>query len=261
MTGLRLYDTLAGAVREFEPLRPGHVSIYLCGATVQGLPHIGHVRSGVAFDVLRRWLTAKGLDVAFIRNVTDIDDKILAKSEEAGQPWWAWAWRFEQEFTAAYQAIGLLPPTYSPRATGHIPDMVDLMDRLIERGHAYRGEAGNVWFDVASQSDYGSLTHQDPAKMLADPDPDPDKRSPHDFALWKAPKPGEPATASWDTPFGRGRPGWHLECSAMARRYLGEEFDIHAGGIDLRFPITRTSRRKVTPRATPSLGTGSTTRG
>lgn len=233
---LHLHDSQTRALREFVPLQPGRVGIYLCGATVQGEPHLGHLRSALAFDVLVRWLARSGYDVTLIRNVTDIDDKILAKSEEAGQPWWAWAWRFEQEFTAAYQAIGLLPPTYSPRATGHIPDMVDLMDRLIERGHAYRGEAGNVWFDVASQSDYGSLTHQDPAKMLADPDPDPDKRSPHDFALWKAPKPGEPATASWDTPFGRGRPGWHLECSAMARRYLGEEFDIHAGGIDLRFP-------------------------
>lgn len=210
--------------------------MYLCGATVQGEPHVGHLRSAVAFDVLVRWLRRSGYEVTLVRNVTDVDDKILTKSAEAGRPWWAWAYRFEREFDAAYDALGVLPPTYSPRATGHVPEMIALMERLVQRGHAYVGDEGNVWFDVRSLSDYGSLTHQDLAHMLADPDPAPDKRDPHDFALWKAAKPGEPATAAWDTPYGRGRPGWHLECSAMAHRYLGETFDLHAGGIDLRFP-------------------------
>jgi cysteinyl-tRNA synthetase len=234
---LRLYDSATRSVRPLEPLHPGKVGIYLCGATVQGAPHVGHVRASIAFDVLVRWLRRCGYDVTFIRNVTDIDDKILAKSAEAGVPWWAWAYRFEQEFTAAYDALGVLRPTYEPRATGHVTEMVELMDRLLERGHAYRGEDGNVYFDVRSLPGYGSLTRQSLENMtVADDDVEPDKRNPHDFALWKAPKPGEPVTASWPTPFGRGRPGWHLECSAMAQRYLGDTFDIHGGGIDLRFP-------------------------
>jgi cysteinyl-tRNA synthetase len=235
---LRLYDSATRSVRPFEPLEPGRVGIYLCGATVQGSPHIGHMRASIAFDVLVRWLRRGGLDVTLVRNVTDIDDKILAKSAEAGCPWWAWAYRFEQEFTAAYDALGVQRPTYEPRATGHVTEMVELMERLLERGHAYRGSEGNVYFDVRSLPEYGSLTRQALENMTVsdDADGEPDKRDPRDFALWKAPKPGEPATASWPTPFGRGRPGWHLECSAMAQRYLGETFDIHGGGIDLRFP-------------------------
>ena len=234
---LRLYDSATRSVRPLEPLHPGKVGIYLCGATVQGAPHVGHMRASIAFDVLVRWLRRCGYEVTFVRNVTDIDDKILAKSAEAGVPWWAWAYRFEQEFAAAYDALGVLRPTYEPRATGHVTEMVELMERLIERGHAYCGEEGNVYFDVKSLPDYGSLTRQSLENMtVADDDAEPDKRDPHDFALWKAPKAGEPATASWPTPFGRGRPGWHLECSAMARRYLGDTFDIHGGGIDLRFP-------------------------
>jgi len=225
-------------VRPFEPLEPGKVGIYLCGATVQGSPHIGHMRASIAFDVLARWLRRSGLDVTLIRNVTDIDDKILAKSDEAGCPWWAWAYRFEQEFTAAYDALGVQRPTYEPRATGHVTEMVELMQEIVGKGHAYQGEEGNVYFDVRSLPEYGSLTRQALENMSVsdDGDTEPDKRDPRDFALWKAPKAGEPATASWPTPFGRGRPGWHLECSAMARRYLGESFDIHGGGIDLRFP-------------------------
>ncbi len=232
MTGLRLYDTLTGGVRDFVPRRPGHVSIYLCGATVQGLPHIGHVRSGVAFDVLRRWLTAKGLDVAFIRNVTDIDDKILTKAADAGRPWWEWAATYERAFTAAYEALGVLPPSAEPRATGHITQMVELIERLIERGHAYTGD-GDVYFDVLSLPDYGKLSghriddvHQGEGAATG-------KRDPRDFTLWKSAKPGEP---SWPTPWGPGRPGWHTECVAMCQEYLGAEFDIHAGGMDLVFP-------------------------
>ncbi len=219
------------------PLVPGRVGIYLCGATVQGAPHVGHLRSAIAFDVLARWLRRQGLEVTLVRNVTDIDDKILAKSAQAGVPWWAWAYRFEQEFTAAYDAVGVGRPTYEPRATGHVTEMAALIDRLLERGHAYRGEGANVYFDVRSFAEYGSLTRQRLENMSTlEEEEASDKRDPRDFALWKTPKDAEPPSAAWDTPYGRGRPGWHLECSAMAHRYLGESFDIHGGGIDLRFP-------------------------
>jgi len=235
---LRLFDTASRTMRELVPLRAGHVGLYLCGATVQGAPHIGHLKTAVAFDVLVRWLRRSGLEVTFIRNVTDVEDKILARSSEAGVPWWAWAQRYEQEFTAAYDTLGVLRPTYEPRATGHVIEMVELIQRLLEADHAYVTGEGDVWFDVRSFADYGALTNQ----RLADLAPADDvagaggKRDPHDFALWKGAKPGEPESATWPTPFGRGRPGWHLECSAMARRYLGADFDIHGGGLDLRFP-------------------------
>ena len=236
---LHLHDSAAGAVREFAPLVPGQVGIYVCGATPQGSPHLGHVRAQVVFDVLRRWLVRSGYEVTLVRNVTDIDDKILAKAAEAGTEWWAHAYRFEREFSAAYAALGVLPPTVEPRATGHIPEMVELIQRLVERGHAYAAAdgSGDVYFDVRSWPAYGELTHQrlDDMEPAADADPR-GKRDPRDFALWKGAKPGEPATASWATPWGRGRPGWHLECSAMAGRYLGPRFDVHGGGLDLRFP-------------------------
>ena len=236
MTGLRLHDTFTGDVREFVPLRPGQVSIYLCGATVQGLPHIGHVRSGVAFDVLRRWLAAKGLDVAFIRNVTDIDDKILIKAAEAGRPWWEWAATHERAFAAAYDALGVLPPSAEPRATGHITQIVELIERLIHKGHAYPSERegdADVYFDVLSFGDYGKLSGHRIDDVHQGEGVGAGKRDPRDFTLWKAAKPGEP---SWPTPWGRGRPGWHSECVAMAGEYLGAEFDIHCGGMDLVFP-------------------------
>jgi cysteinyl-tRNA synthetase len=234
---LRLYDTAARAVRDFTPLRPGQASVYVCGLTVQGPPHIGHVRAALAFDVLRRWLTAGGLDVTYVRNVTDIDDKILTKAAAHGVPWWAWAFENERACTRAYDVLGVLPPTYEPRATGHVPDMVALVERLIERGHAYTVN-GSAYFDVRSFPEYGALTRQrlDDLEPAADSDSDDGKRDARDFALWKAHKDGEPDTASWATSWGRGRPGWHLECSAMAERYLGPEFDIHGGGLDLRFP-------------------------
>ncbi|SUE16472.1 cysteinyl-tRNA synthetase [Rhodococcus gordoniae] len=229
---LRLYDTESRAVRDFEPLTPGQASVYLCGATVQGEPHVGHVRSGVAFDVLRRWLGAKGLDVLFVRNVTDIEDKILRKAAEAGRPWWEWASTYERAFNRAYDALGVLPPSVEPRATGHITQMIELIQRLIDAGHAYAAD-GDVYFDVLSYPEYGALSghriedvHQGESAGLG-------KRDPRDFTLWKAEKPGEP---SWPTPWGRGRPGWHLECSAMAGFYLGGTFDIHCGGMDLVFP-------------------------
>lgn len=234
---LKIYDSASRSLRDFEPLTPGKVGVYLCGATVQGSPHIGHMRSALAFDVLVRWLRRSGYDVTMVRNVTDIDDKILAKAQEAGREFWAHAYIYENEFTKAYDALGVLRPTYEPRATGHVPDMIALIARLIERGHAYVGDPGNVYFDVTSLADYGSLTRQSLEDMKdSDDDGEPDKRNTRDFALWKAAKPTEPEAASWETPWGRGRPGWHLECSAMSGKYLGEEFDIHGGGIDLRFP-------------------------
>jgi cysteinyl-tRNA synthetase len=235
----RLYDTATRAVRDFTPLEPGKVSIYHCGLTVQSAPHVGHIRKEVVFDVLRRWLTYSGFEVTVIANVTDIDDKILTKSAEAGVPWFAHAYRFERELHSAYAALGCEPPTYEPRATGHIPEMIELIKVLIERGHAYPAEdtSGDVYFDVRSWPTYGALSgqHIDDMEAAADADPR-GKRDPRDFALWKGHKESEPLTASWSTPWGRGRPGWHLECSAMAGKYLGDQFDIHGGGIDLRFP-------------------------
>ncbi len=219
-------------MRDFTPLRSGQVSIYLCGATVQGVPHIGHVRSGVAFDVLRRWLSVRGDDVLFVRNVTDIDDKILRKAAEHGRPWWEWAATHERAFDDAYAALGVLPPSISPRATGHVTQMVQLMQRLLDGGHAYAAD-GDVYFDVASFPGYGALSRQKLADVHQGESVATGKRDPRDFTLWKAAKPGEP---SWPTPWGPGRPGWHLECSAMARAYLGAEFDIHCGGMDLVFP-------------------------
>ena len=235
----RLYDTAARAVRDFEPVAPGKVSIYHCGLTVQAAPHLGHIRKEVVFDVLRRWLRWCGYEVTVVANVTDIDDKILIKSALAGTPWYAHAYRYERELHEAYAALGCEPPTYEPRATGHIPEMIELITILLDRGHAYVAEDGygDVYFDVRSWPSYGSLSRQDIENMDPAEDADPrGKRDPRDFALWKGHKQTEPETASWDTPWGRGRPGWHLECSAMAGKYLGDEFDIHGGGIDLRFP-------------------------
>ena len=230
--GLRLHDTYTGALRDFVPLRPGRASIYLCGATVQGLPHIGHVRSGVAFDILRRWLLAKGFDVAFVRNVTDIDDKILTKAAEADRPWWEWAATHERAFAAAYDALGVIPPSAEPRATGHITQIVELIERLIDTGHAYCGD-GDVYFDVVSFSEYGQLSGHRLDDVHQGEGVGTGKRDQRDFTLWKGAKPGEP---SWPTPWGRGRPGWHSECVAMAHEYLGAAFDIHCGGMDLVFP-------------------------
>lgn len=246
---LRFYDSATASVRDFTPVHPGEARIYYCGATVQGAPHIGHVRSGLVFDQLSRWLTYRGYKVTTVRNVTDIDDKILVNSAASFEPgytgeypaeeWWALAYRFERVFGQAYASLNIAPPTYEPRATGHIPEMFALIQRLIDRGHAYPATdgCGDVYFDVRSWENYGALTRQKIDDMQDAPDADPrGKRDPRDFALWKAYKEGEPVTASWDSPWGKGRPGWHLECSAMAGKYLGETFDIHGGGLDLRFP-------------------------
>ena len=234
---LHLYDSATRSVSELRPLREGHVTLYACGPTTQGAPHLGHLRTFCAVDVLVRWLERSGNEVTHVRNVTDIDDKILAKSAEAGRPWWAWSLGFEREFQDVLDRLGVRRPTYEPRATGHVPEMIAFMQRLIERGHAYADGRGSVYFAVASLPEYGALTRQSLEDMQdAGESPEPGKRDVRDFALWKAAKPTEPETASWDTPFGRGRPGWHLECSAMSLKYLGESFDIHAGGLDLRFP-------------------------
>jgi len=228
---LRLYDTRRRAIRDFNPLEPGVVTMYVCGPTVQSDPHIGHVRSAVAFDVLRRWLEASGYDVRFIRNVTDIDDKIIVNAAAQQVPWWSLATRVTRMFNSAYDALNCLPPTGEPRATGHIGEIVALIQRLIDGGHAYAA-GGDVYFDVRSDPSYGELSGQKPDAMQPTEDSGA-KRDVLDFALWKGAKPGEP---SWDTPWGPGRPGWHIECSAMATRYFGPVFDIHGGGLDLVFP-------------------------
>jgi cysteinyl-tRNA synthetase len=228
---LRLYDSKSRTVRDFQPVTRGRVGIYVCGPTVQSSPHVGHARSAVAFDIVRRWLVASGYDVTFVRNVTDIDDKILHNAGHENVEWWALGERNTRAFTAAYDALNVLPPTGEPRATGHVPEMVVLMQRLIDAGHAYAA-GGDVYFDVRSFSSYGALSGQQPDQMRGSEDVGA-KHDPLDFALWKGAKPGEPF---WPTPWGPGRPGWHLECSAMATKYLGAEFDIHGGGLDLVFP-------------------------
>ena len=246
---MRFYDSATSSIRDFEPVVPGEARIYYCGATVQGEPHVGHIRSALVFDQLARWMRYRGFKVTTVRNVTDIDDKILAKSVESAQStytgehpneqWWALAYRYEKVFARAYATLGIDPPTYEPRATGHIPEMFELIQRLIDRGHAYPAldDSGDVYFDVRSWEHYGALTRQSVDDMQDSADADPrGKRDPRDFALWKGYKEGEPLTAAWDSPWGRGRPGWHLECSAMAGKYLGKRFDIHGGGLDLRFP-------------------------
>ena len=237
---LRIYDTATREVRDFVPLEEGKAGIYVCGLTVDAAPHVGHIRSAVNFDVLGRWLQRTGYDVTLIRNTTDIDDKILARSATAGKPWYQHAYDIKRELDAAYAALNVRPPTYEPAATGHVPEMQELINRLIELGHAYAAEdgSGDVYFDVRSWSDYGELTHQriDDMEPAGDADPR-GKRDPRDFALWKGfKKESEPETAAWPSPWGPGRPGWHIECSAMAGKYLGSAFDIHGGGVDLRFP-------------------------
>jgi cysteinyl-tRNA synthetase len=234
MSELKLYDTKTRQVSQFKPLEKGKVGIYLCGATVQAPPHIGHIRSGVNFDILRRWLIASGYEVTFVRNVTDIDDKILHKAVHEEIPWWQVAMKYERAFTDAYNALNVLPPTYEPRATGHITQMIELMQKLIENGSAYAPGNGDVYLEVRKLKEYLTLSNQKLDDLQSSEDSDSTyKKDPRDFALWKAAKKGDPA---WPTPWGAGRPGWHLECSAMANAYLGQEFDIHGGGLDLIFP-------------------------
>ena len=234
MSALNLYDTKSRTVSPFKPIKKGEVGIYLCGATVQAPPHIGHIRSGVNFDILRRWLIASGFNVTFVRNVTDIDDKILHKAVHEEIPWWQVAMKYERAFTEAYDALNVLPPSYEPRATGHITQMVELMQKLIDNGSAYAPGNGDVYLEVRKLKEYLTLSNQKLDDLLSSDDSDSKyKKDSKDFTLWKAAKEGDP---SWPTPWGLGRPGWHLECSAMAHAYLGEAFDIHGGGLDLIFP-------------------------
>lgn len=234
MSTLNLYDTKSRVISAFKPIKKGEVGIYLCGATVQAPPHIGHIRSGVNFDILRRWLITSGYKVNFVRNVTDIDDKILHKAVHEEIPWWQVAMKYERAFTDAYNALNVLPPTYEPRATGHITQMIELMQKLIENGSAYAPGNGDVYLEVRKLKNYLTLSNQKLDDLQSSEDTDSThKKDPRDFALWKAAKQGDP---SWPTPWGAGRPGWHLECSAMAHAYLGEAFDIHGGGLDLIFP-------------------------
>ena len=212
--------------------------MYVCGPTVQSEPHIGHLRSALVYDLWWRWLEYRGYLVTMVRNVTDIDDKILEKSSASGEHWWQLASRVEHGFHLASDALGIRRPALEPRATGDIPAMIELIQRLIDAGHAYVAEdgSGDVYFDVASWPRYGELTRQRPEDMESGESTSPAKRSAHDFALWKGHKSTESDSAQWPAPWGSGRPGWHIECSAMAERYLGPSFDIHGGGLDLRFP-------------------------
>ena len=233
---MKLFDTHAGELREFKPITPGEVGIYVCGPTVQSEPHIGHLRSALVYDLLSRWLSAQGMKVTLIRNVTDIDDKVLEKAKEQKLRWWEVAYKNEQLFSQDYQRLGLSAPKLEPRATGHIPQMIELIQKLISSGHAYQAPgSADVYFDTASWPSYGELTNQDLSDVESE-ELHPGKKAQTDFALWKATKSGEPESASWPSPFGAGRPGWHIECSAMATHYLGSNFDIHGGGLDLRFP-------------------------
>lgn len=234
---IRLYDSKKREVTELKPLKEGEISLYVCGPTVQDGPHLGHIRTFLAFDVLVRWLKRSGFKVTYIRNVTDIDDKILSRAQSERQPWFSWSLFNERKFAAIMRQLGCLEPDYEPRATGHITEMIDFITRLIERGHAYSDGDASVYFDVSSLESYGSLTRQSVENMIDDlEEAASGKQDPRDFALWKKAKAEEPRSAAWNTPYGLGRPGWHLECSAMALKYLGEGFDIHGGGLDLRFP-------------------------
>lgn len=234
---MKLFDSKQQALVDFVPLKPGAVGIYVCGPTVQSAPHVGHLRSAVAFDIIARWLRlGHGLEVKLVRNVTDIDDKILVNATALGKDWRELALEVEAGFNEVYESLGA-GVSHSPHATEHISGMIELIERLIERGHAYQAEGGsaNVFFDSESHAAYGELTNQKLENMDGEAIGG-GRRAAHDFALWKSAKPGEPDSASWDSPWGKGRPGWHIECSAMTLSELGETFDIHGGGLDLRFP-------------------------
>ena len=234
---LRLYDTRTRTTRPLQRLVAGQVGVYVCGPTVQAPPHVGHLRSAIALDVLHRWLLASGDRVTFVRNVTDVDDKIIHDAAHEDEPWWALATRQTRAFTQAYDAVQVLPPTAAPRVTGHLPQIIALIETILGRGQAYES-GGDVYLSVRSSPGYGSLSGQNPDQLKVTDKTvahghTGEKRDPLDFALWKAAKEGEP---SWPSPWGQGRPGWHIECSAMAVEHLGETFDLHAGGVDLVFP-------------------------
>jgi cysteinyl-tRNA synthetase len=232
---IRIHDSLTGQKQDLRPIRPGEVRMYLCGDTVYDFCHIGHARSKVAFDVVRRHLAHRGYRVVFVRNITDIDDKIIRRAAELGEPIDVFTERFIAAMHEDYDRLGILRPDHEPRATQYVPGMVALAQRLIERGHAYVAADGDVMYSVSSFEGYGRLSGKKLADLRAGAriEVDAAKRDPLDFVLWKRAKPGEP---SWDSPWGPGRPGWHIECSVMSADILGDEFDIHAGGMDLKFP-------------------------
>jgi cysteinyl-tRNA synthetase len=231
---IRVYNTMGRELVDFVPRDEGRVGIYVCGPTVQSEPHVGHGRYAVAFDVIRRYLTWRGFDVTYVSNITDVEDKIIAAAEEAGESVEDLAVKMTERFATSFKRLGVLPPDVEPKATEHIPEMLDLIQSLIERGLAYTRD-GDVYFSVRTLESYGRLSGRKPDELRAGHriEVGESKDDPLDFALWKAAKPGEP---TWDSPWGPGRPGWHIECSAMASKYLGEGFDIHGGGLDLVFP-------------------------
>ncbi len=232
---LEIYNDLHRKKEAFEPLEPGKVRMYVCGMTVYDYCHLGHARVVVVFDVVQRYLKARGYEVTYVRNITDIDDKIIQRANEQGIPFHELTARFIDAMHEDFDALGVERPTIEPRATEHLGEILAMIERLIERGHAYVAENGDVYYDVRSFPEYGKLSGKsiDDLEAGARVEPGEGKRDPLDFALWKAAKPGEPA---WDSPWGKGRPGWHIECSAMSTTALGDTFDIHGGGADLTFP-------------------------
>jgi cysteinyl-tRNA synthetase len=231
---LRIYDTLTREKREFTPVTAGRVAMYVCGMTVQDKPHVGHIRAALSGDLMRRYFLHAGFEVTYVFNFTDVDDKIIDVATREGTEFTSVSERNIEAYLRAADLYNILPATHYPRATRHIPEILELIRILIERGHAYAA-GGDVYFDVRSKADYGKLSNRDVDEMRSGAriEPGEIKRDPLDFALWKGVKPGEPA---WDSPWGPGRPGWHIECSAMSMKYLGETFDIHGGGQDLVFP-------------------------
>jgi cysteinyl-tRNA synthetase len=231
---IRLTNTLTEKKEEFKPLEEGVVRLYVCGPTVYDHAHVGHARSAVVFDVIRRWFEYRGYKVIFVRNYTDIDDKIIKRSKEEGIPWQEVARKYIESYEEDMRALNVKEPTYKPKVTEHIREIVEMIDGLIEKGYAYEAD-GDVYFSVEKFPEYGKLSKRKTEELLAGArvEPGENKRNPLDFALWKKSKEGEPG---WKSPWGVGRPGWHIECSAMSMKYLGETMDIHGGGLDLVFP-------------------------
>jgi len=229
-----IYNTLTRRIEKLNPVNPGEVRMYVCGPTVYDVAHLGHARAEIVYDSFRRFLEYSGYRVVFVRNITDVDDKIISKAREENRPASEVALQYTVKYFIDTLKLGIKSPTFNPRVTDHIPDIISFVSRLVEKGYAYES-GGNVYFSVRRYQGYGELSGQSLEKIIAGAriEPGEGKRDPLDFALWKAAKPGE---ASWESPWGRGRPGWHIECSTMSMKYLGETLDIHAGGMDLIFP-------------------------
>ncbi|MBY5993777.1 cysteine--tRNA ligase [Ferrimonas balearica] len=232
---LQIFNTLTRQKEAFTPIEPGKVGLYVCGVTIYDYCHIGHARTYVAFDTMVRYLRSQGLEVTYVRNITDVDDKIIKRAAENGESCEALVARFTEAMYQDFDALNLLRPDIEPTVTGHMGEIIDIIQKLVDKGHAYVTAGGDVWFEVSTFNDYGKLSRQDLEQLQsgARVEVDETKRNPMDFALWKSAKPGEP---SWDSPWGAGRPGWHIECSAMNGKHLGDVFDIHGGGSDLMFP-------------------------